>query len=227
MNAVSAPGRPESVAEAGRPSAALGWRSRLAAISAVVLLHACCYFVVNLINSGRELTAFVDLEIALDRWVPFLEWTWTIYFFGDLYIILWGAFVVWQMPRPWFRRAILAYAGMIVVGAAVQLAVPASAPWPVALTGVQRWVHGLIAIQPFACLPSMHVALAVLPTAMGLAVLDARWLDSISVGCAVLITISTVTLKEHFVLDAVAGVVLGLAAYAYWAAGARIVPRSV
>jgi hypothetical protein len=227
MSTVSTPAKPESVVEAGRPSAALGWRSRLAAISAVVLLHAGCYYVVNLINSRRGLAAFVDLGIALDRWVPFLEWTWTIYFFGDFYILLWGAFVVWRMPRPWFRRAILAYAGMIVVGAAVQLAVPARAPWPTALTDAQRWAHGLIATRPYACLPSMHVALAVLPTAMGLAVLDARWLDSISVGCAVLITISTVTLKEHFVLDAVAGVVLGLAAYAYWAAGTRIVPRSV
>ncbi len=201
----------------------LGWRGRLTAISAVVLLHAGCYLFVNLINSRRDLSAFADLEIALDRWVPFLEWTWTIYYLGDLYIILWGAFVVWRMPKPWFRQAILAYAGMVVVGAAIQLALPARAPWPETLTDAQSWVHGLIVMRPYACLPSMHVALSVLPAALGVAVLDDRWLRTMSVGFAILITISTVTLKEHFVLDAAAGVLLALSAYVYWLVGAGII----
>ena len=227
MSTVSAPRKPEPAIEAGGPTVGLGWRGRLTAISAVVLLHAGCYLLVNLINSRRELSALADLEIALDRWVPFLEWTWTIYYLGDLYIILWGAFVVWRMPKPWFRRAILAYAGMVVVGAAIQLALPARAPWPEALTGAQSWVHDLSALRPDACLPSMHVALSVVPAALGVAVLDDRWLRTMSVALAILITISTVTLKEHFVLDAAAGVVLGLAAYAYWLAGAAIASRPV
>jgi len=224
MSTVCAPAKDESVEAAG-PTTELGWRSRLTAIAAVVLLHAGCYYVVNLINSWRALSTFVDLEIALDRWIPFLEWTWTIYYLGDLYIVFWGAFVVWRMPGHWFRRAILTYAGMIVVGAAIQLALPASAPWPATLNDAQRWVHDLIAMRPYACLPSMHVALAVLPAALGVTVLDQRWLKILSVGLAVLITLSTVTLKEHFVLDAAAGVLLALAAYLYWRVGAGISRR--
>ncbi len=227
MSAVPAPGEPASVIEAGGPTVGLGWRRRLTAISAIVFLHAGCYYVVNLVNSRREFSAFADLEIALDRWVPFVEWTWTIYYFGDLYIVLWGAFVVWRMPELWFRRAMLAYAGMIVVGAAIQLALPARAPWPEALGGAQRWAHGLIAMRPYACLPSMHVALSVLPAALGVAVLDGRWLRTASVVLAILITISTVTLKEHFVLDAAAGVLLALCAYVYWLVGAGIISRPV
>lgn len=222
MSTVSAPGDPEPAIGGGGPTVGLGWRGRLTAISAVVLLHAGCYYLVNLINSRREFSAFVDLKIALDQWVPFLEWTWTIYYLGDLYIILWGAFVVWRMPKPWFRRAILAYVGMIVVGAAIQLALPARAPWPATLSDAQRWVQGLIAMRPYACLPSMHVALTVLPTALGVAVLDDRWLRTMSVSLAILITISTATLKEHFVLDAAAGVLLALGAYFYWLFGAGI-----
>jgi hypothetical protein len=203
----------------------LSWRRRLAAISAIVILHAGFYYMVNLINSRRELSAFADLETVLDRWVPFLEWTWTIYYFGDLYIVFWGAFVVWRMPEPWFRRAMLAYAGMIVVGAAVQLAVPARAPWPEALGAAQRWVHGLIAMRPHACLPSMHVALSVFPAALSVVVFDGRWLRATSVGMAVLITVSTVTLKEHFILDAAAGVFLASGAFVYWVVGAATRPR--
>lgn len=227
MSAVFAPSKSRQAIEAEARSVGLGWRSRLTAICGIVFLHVGCYFLVNLINSRRELSAFVDLEIALDRWVPFLEWTWTIYYLGDLYIVLWGAFVVWRMPRRWFRRAILAYAGMIVVGAAIQLAVPARAPWPAALSDAQRWVHGLISMRPYACLPSMHVALTVLPTALGIAVLADRWLRTMSVGLAILITLSTVTLKEHFVLDAAAGVLLAFSAYVYWLVGAGITSRPV
>jgi membrane-associated phospholipid phosphatase len=65
------------------------------------------------------------------------------------------------------------------------------------------------------------VALSVLPAALSLSVLErpsARWA---SVVAAALITISTLTLKEHYFLDSATGVLLGLSAFAWWRAAAR------
>ena len=202
-------------------------RARALAILGIVLLHMTCYYVVNSTNSHRPAAAFVDLTLASDRWIPYLGWTWVIYYLGDVYIVMWGAVVFWRIPRRGFVRAVEAYSGMIVVGAILQLLVPARAPWPVAPVAVQQWVHDLISMQPYACLPSMHVALTVLPAGISVSVFKSPLLRATSVALAAMITVSTLTLKEHFVLDAVAGLVLGLAVYAFWRGGRAVAPDSL
>jgi hypothetical protein len=201
-------------------------RARIVAMVGIALLHIACYYVVNLTNSRRSATVFVDLTLTIDGWIPYIGWTWVIYYFGDLYIIFWAGAVFWQIPRARFVRAVYAYGGMIVVGATVQLLVPATAPWPASPADAQQWVHELISMRPHACLPSMHVALTVLPAGFAVSVLQSRSLRVLSVILAALITVSTLTLKEHFFLDAVSGVVLGVAAYAFWRAGRAPAPKS-
>jgi len=194
-------------------------RERMWAIGGIVLLHICCYYVVNLTNSHRAAAAFVDLAVPLDRWIPYVGWTWGIYYFGDVYITLWAAVVFWHIPRHRLLRAVQAYCGTIILGAIVQLLLPARAPWPESPVAVQQWMHQLISMKPYACLPSMHVALAVLPAGIAVSVLESRSLRMASVVLAAMITASTLTMKEHFFLDAIAGLVLGLAAYAFWRGG--------
>ncbi|UCG87903.1 MAG: phosphatase PAP2 family protein [Gemmatimonadota bacterium] len=206
MSEATAPTRPYTV-------------ERVWAIIGIVLLHITCYYIVNLTNSHRGGTAFVDLAVPLDRWIPYLGWSWVIYYFGDVYITLWAAVVFWQIPRHRSMRAVQAYCGTIVLGAIVQLLVPARAPWPESPVAVQQWMHQLISMRPYACLPSMHVALAVLPAGIAVSVLESHSLRAVSVVLAVAITVSTLTMKEHFFLDAVAGIVLGLAAYVFWRGG--------
>jgi len=192
------------------------WVRRLPALAAVVALHIALYYLVNFVNSGRPAGSLLDFEMPIDGWIPFIPSSAIVYYLGDAYILLWGSFVLSRLPSASFRRAIKAYAGMIVAGAAIQLALPARAPWPAEPAVMQGWVHDAIALQQYACLPSMHVALSVLPAALSLSVLErpsARWA---SVVAAALITISTLTLKEHFFLDSATGVLLGLSAYAGW-----------
>jgi membrane-associated phospholipid phosphatase len=186
------------------------------------VFHGICYYTVNLINSWRSPASLLSLKTAVDGWIPLVEPTWAIYYFGDVYIVLLGIYVLVRMPADQFRRAVGAYAGMIALGAAIQLLLPAEAPWPTNLTSAQRWMHEAIAMRPYACLPSMHVALTVLPAALSLSVLRPRWVRSTSLLLATVITLSTLSLKEHYFLDAVAGIVLGLAAYAYWRCGQRM-----
>lgn len=216
--------RPEKRATSPAPGAAsVGWRRRFPAVIGIGFLHVVVYYLVLRVNAGRPPDAFVDPAIAVDRWVPYIGWTWVFYYFGDVYITAWAAWVFWQIPGHRVARAVVAWGAMIVLGGLIQIAAPVVAPWPETFVGPQAWMHQTLSLEPYACLPSMHVALTVLPAAMALTVLRSPWLKGVSTLLAILITVSTVTLKEHYVLDAVTGVLLGLAAFAYWRAD-RIVP---
>jgi membrane-associated phospholipid phosphatase len=209
-----------------RDTALSGRQRRVRATCGIILLHSTCYYLVNLINSRRPALDLFDFGTVIDRWVPYLNWTWVLYYSGNVYITIWAAIIFWHIPEIRLRQATYAYVGMIIVGAATQVMIPGKAPWPTVLVPPQQWVHELIAMRPYACLPSMHVALTVLPCCFGLAVLSSPWLKILSGTMAALITISTLTLKEHYFLDAAAGLVLGLVSYAYWQWGfQRIGPR--
>jgi membrane-associated phospholipid phosphatase len=108
---------------------------------------------------------------------------------------------------------------MIIIGALIQLTFPARAPWPTDFDSVQRFIHDLFSLRPYACLPSMHVALSILPACIGLVTLHSRLLKTLSVFIALLITASTLTMKEHYFLDALTGVVLGVLTAILWFLG--------
>jgi membrane-associated phospholipid phosphatase len=190
-------------------------------VAAVVALHIALYYLVNFVNAGRPAESLFDFQTGIDGWIPFIPSSSVVYYTGDAYILFFGAYILSKLPAPSFPRAIAAYAGMIVAGAAIQLTLPARAPWPADPAPMQAWMHDAIALRAYACLPSMHVALSVLPAALSLHVLErplARWTSVVLAG---LITLSTLTLKEHYFLDAATGVLLGLCAYAWWRAAAR------
>jgi membrane-associated phospholipid phosphatase len=194
-------------------------KKRLLIIAGVALLHPLVYYPVNIISSHLPSSVFYNFQTAIDGWIPYLSWTWFFYYIGDLYIFFFAAYVVWKLPEKKFLRAVYAYIGMIIIAALIQIALPAESSWPRNLdnlASVQRWFHESIAIYPYACLPSMHVALSVLPACLSLSVLRSYWLKSFSVFLAALITISTVTLKEHYFLDSATGLIFALLFYAYW-----------
>jgi hypothetical protein len=189
---------------------------RAALISMNILLHTACHDLVTAWNAARPSRDFYDFSTPLDRWIPYLGWSWIAYYFGDLYILLWGSFVVWNMPSRQFFWAVPVYSVMIIAGALTHFALPGYSPWPEQGSLVQHWFHEHITFDPNVCLPSMHVALTVLPTCMAYDVFHSRVVHILCTVAAVLITVSTVTLKEHFVLDALAGLLLGLLFYVVW-----------
>lgn len=210
----SVTGRPRLRASTGLWTS--GW-ARLGMFAAVIAFHVAIYSAVNLVNGARDPTQFWNLFTPFDSWIPYLGWTGFIYYFGDLYMGPWAAIVVVKLDRG-FERAMKAYVGMVVVGGAIQVLIPASAPLPAEFHWLQARVHEL-SIPPYACLPSMHVALSALPAALSMHVLKSPLTRGVSVGVAALITLSTLTTKEHFFLDAVAGLALAALAYAYWRRG--------
>lgn len=137
-----------------------------------------------------------------------------IYYAADVYIIFGAAAILWKLDDERFVHALLAFGGMIISGGALQLLFPAQAPWPAPLSAPQQVVHSFS--LPFACLPSMHVALTTLPTCIGLTVWRSRLLKTSLVSMTLLVMLSTVTMKEHFFLDAIAGLMLAIFFYSSW-----------
>ncbi len=181
---------------------------RLAMILFITFLHLSCYVSVNIINAQRPVETLKNLEIALDQKVPYLAWTGVIYYFGDLFVLLFAVLIIWSMQRAQLRRVAFVYAGMIVTGAIIQLLIPGRAPWSENLAVFQKAFHGSLGLKPYACLPSMHVALSMFPAFLSLSFSKSAGLRLFSIGCAVLIAISTLTFKEHYILDVVAGAAL-------------------
>ncbi len=179
------------------------------------MLHLLCYLSVNRINDLRPATHFLNLATSVDKFIPYMGWTWALYYIGVPYMSFWAFYVMWNLPEEVFRAALRAYLAMILVGATTQLLAPARSPWPANPVPLQDFMHMRVSYDPYVCLPSMHVALSIFPACLSLHVFRSPLMRLISLLLAVLISASTVTMKEHFFLDTVAGLMLGLAAYAF------------
>ena len=192
--------------------------TRVRLLAGTVVLHLAVYYSVNALNSLRPSSHYWSFHTQADAWIPYLGWTSVIYYLGSLYVVIAGAAVVWRLNTT-FVRAITAYIGLILTGGVIQVLIPAPAPFPSELSSVQQLLHGLLSVRPYATLPSMHVALTVLPTGIALSVLKSRPPRILASVAALLITVSTLTAKEHFFLDAVTGAALGAAFYGWWCLG--------
>jgi hypothetical protein len=189
---------------------------RLVAVAGVALLHLLAYLTVTRINAARPSYALWNLSTALDGAIPHLPHTWPLYWLVYPFVPLVGGLALLRMPDAAFRRAVVAYAAMLLTGAAIQLLIPARAPWPAAPAPMQRLYHGSGLVLPYANLPSMHVAFATLTALVFSSVARSPAARAAAGAAALAITVGTLTLKEHFVLDAVTGVLLGFAAWSWW-----------
>ncbi|HEY9507009.1 MAG TPA: phosphatase PAP2 family protein [Gemmatimonadales bacterium] len=189
---------------------------RLVAVAGVALLHLLAYLAVTRINAARPSHALWNLSTALDAAIPHLPHTWPLYWLVYPFVPVVGGLALLRLPPASFRRAVVAYTGMTLAGAAIQLLIPARAPWPAAPAPMQRLYHASGLVLPYANLPSMHVAFATLTALVVSSVSRAPAARAAAGAAALAITIGTLTLKEHFVLDAVTGVLLALAAWSWW-----------
>jgi membrane-associated phospholipid phosphatase len=189
---------------------------RILIVAGVLLFHLLCYSLVNIYNDNRPASDFWDFNTLVDGWIPYIGWTWVFYYLGVLYFTAWGIYLAAKLPDKSPRSLFQAYLFMIFAANTLQVTFPSRSPWPQEPVPFQRFMHSYVSYDPYVCLPSMHVALSVMPAALSLSVLRSNWLRTISISLAVLITISTLTLKEHFFLDTLTGLALGLLAYGYY-----------
>lgn len=153
-------------------------------------------------------------ELALDRWIPFTHWAVLPYLSLWIYI---GSVPGLLEPRRELPPYLLCVVLLAVVGCVVFVLFPTAVTqpdidwsrWP-----VLAWLKATDQTRN-AC-PSLHIAYAVL-TAIWLRrllrkVAAPRWLHGINVLWCLTIIWSTLALRQHVLLDGLAGAAMALAA---------------
>lgn len=163
-------------------------------------------------------------ELALDRAFP-LAPAWALVY-GALYLflILLPVFVVRQEEH--IRRTVFAYLVVWSVAYAFFLFYPTVAPRPNEVTGHGFAAWGLRVLYdsdpPYNCFPSIHVAHSVVSALTCVRV--HRLLGRVALGCALVVGLSTLYTKQHYVADVLAGIVLAFVACALFLRGDRLPP---
>ena len=181
-----------------------------AALMMLLILMVPFYIFIAEWMPGRVLHA---PEVALDRLVP-LQPAWAMVY-GSLYLflILLPLFVVRQPGQ--IRRTLLAYLAVWSAAYVCFLLYPTVAPRPGSVAGSGFVVWGLKflyeADPPFNCFPSLHVAHSTVSALTSYLV--HRGVGVVAMACALLVGVSTLFTRQHYVLDVVAGIVLACAAF--------------
>lgn len=220
----------------------------------VLIMFACyaAYDVSRALAQGREAVAlangvfFMNLEKALGIWwepwiqgrvstvepvMTLLVW---IYQYAHLPIII-GAMVwvftqhrgAWVLYRNWFLA-------MNFVAVIVFALLPTAPPRMIFTSGVVdiNFLHGVrttilengLLANPFAAMPSLHFGYALFIGIMLYALARGRWTRYLGFFYATVVLVAIVATGNHFIIDAVAGALVALAA---WAFAANVQPSVV
>ncbi len=189
---------------------------RLFHIAGAVAVYLLGYWIVTRVTAARGPAALFNTTLPIDARIPHLPATWPLYWIAYPYVVLGGGGALLRLPTPTYQRAIVSLVAMTLTGAAIQLILPARAPWPAVPAASQQRFHESGWILPYATLPSMHVAYCLLAAAFAGAAWPRRAVRLGGAVVVVLVAISTLTLKEHVVLDALSGLALGGVTVALW-----------
>ena len=211
----------------------------------VLIMFACyaAYDVSRALAQGREAVAlangvfFMNLEKALGIWwepwiqgrvsaveplMTLLVW---IYQYAHLPIII-GAMVwvftqrrgAWVLYRNWFLA-------MNFVAVFVFALLPTAPPRMIFTSGVAdiNFLHGVrtailengLLANPFAAMPSLHFGYALFIGIMLYALARGRWTRYLGFFYAAVVLVAIVATGNHFIVDAVAGALVALAAWAF------------
>lgn len=179
----------------------------------LALLQSAVYFGIGHAHLTRSTEI---LRTRLDDAIPFWPWTAWCYlpFYAGTFLIAIGGF----RHKRLFNRTALAVVGVMCVGALGHLFVGAEYPRPVLTPPYPDVSHAFMAwVQhvdpPGNVFPSLHVA----HTSM-LALLllrDRPRLGLVALVMATLLAISTLTTKQHFIADVLAGYALAFLGRAF------------
>ena len=170
----------------------------------IVIIVACLYFVVNVPHvSLNVLITIIDsaiprIPVFAVPYLLFLPWFWSVMLY------------VWYHNRS-FRQ--LAYASIIInlVAVIVYVTFQTYVPRDVVVSddffsGILRFIYEHD--QAYNGFPSLHSALSAM-VATYFVCIKSRW-SWVFILIAVLIVMSTLFVKQHFIADAVSGVTLGI-----------------
>jgi PAP2 superfamily len=155
----------------------------------------------------------VDLMTPLDRWIPFLPWTW--WFYVPAYAL--GLLVALALidERRIYHRSLLAILAIGAFNAVFYLTMPAVFP-RAGLVVEPGWTAAAFAWLwetdlPNNTFPSSHVAVGAFSVFVSRQ--TGRRLAIVPLICAVAVSITVLTTKQHFWVDSVSGWLVGWLAY--------------
>jgi membrane-associated phospholipid phosphatase len=185
----------------------LDWKTRLAIGIAFLIFHMGGYALVALVPHY----AVLDGSIWLDRLIPFAPWWVVIYTLGNVFYLV--PFVL--VRDSWrFTRMAIGFFAVVTIAFLVFVAVPLEVKTDLIYgpDAVSQYVDGLHHRDtPFNSFPSLHVTLTVF--AWLIILLESRRLGLWTAPLALGIVVSVLFVKQHVVIDLVAGLVLGALAY--------------
>jgi len=186
------------------PLLAYRWAFGISAAVAQSLL----YFAVGYLQWPRSTTL---LDTALDRAIPL--WIWTVWLYLPVYAAIFALAILGMRRRGLFHRAFKGVLVTVLIGAIGHLAIGAEYPRPYLPPPYRGpselflgWIHAVD--PPGNVFPSLHVAHT---TALALILhRDRPRLGALALVMALLLALSTLTTKQHFIVDVLAGWVLAL-----------------
>jgi len=165
------------------------------------------YFIINLTTT----TAY-DITIFIDNLIPFNEWFiipyvfWYIYTFGALLILAYTDY------KTYFKLLFSIVAGMLVCFL-VYVIFPTTVPRPT-IEGSNILKQLVLVIyghdKPYNCFPSIHMMDTLLITLFVFKHNKSKVLKATTAFLCVSIYLSTLFVKQHSVLDALASTILGI-----------------
>ena len=189
---------------------------RLEVLALTLLGWLSIYFFVNRLQVKPQNR--LDLATSLDKRIPFVPQLALIYF--STYIFVIQPFVILSEARH-FYWMLASFGSITLIASLIHAIVPSKIERNEMLV-VQGLSSQLIVLfqktcKPYGNFPSMHVALSV-------PVVGANYLaagpiaGSITLFWAILIALSTLYTKQHYILDVLAGLIAGVMIYSltYW-----------
>ena len=160
----------------------------------------------------------IDLGTELDWKTPYIPLFALVYF--STYIFVVQPFFILSNTRQ-FYLMLISFVSVSVVSSLIHATVPSKIERVEQVTagGLSGWMLGLFqkTCKPYGNFPSMHVGLSV-PVVIANFMAGGPIAGSIMLVWAVLIAVSTLYTKQHYILDVCAGLIGGLiiSALTFW-----------
>ena len=191
---------------------------RLSALALTLAGWLAIYFFVNRLRVDPNRR--IDLGTKFDRKIPYVPLFALVYF--STYIFVVQPFFILSDARQ-FYWMLTSFVSISVISSLIHATVPSKIERVEEVTtgGFSGWALGLFqkTCKPYGNFPSMHVGLSV-PVAAVNFMAGGPVIGSIMLVWAVLIAVSTLFTKQHYILDVLAGFIGGLvtSALMFWLA---------
>jgi len=189
---------------------------RLATLALTLFGWLVIYFFVNRLQV--EPNRRIDLGITLDQQIPYVPIFALVYF--STYVFVVQPFFILSNAQQ-FYWMLTSFASISVISSLIHATVPRKIERveQVTMGGLSGWILGLFqkTCKPYGNFPSMHVGLSV-PVVAANFMAGGPVIGGVILAWAVLIAVSTLFTKQHYILDVLAGVAGGLviSGLVYW-----------